>query len=139
MVGTPEYNAWRNLKYRCYKTDHPEYKNYGARGITVCGRWLDAFQNFFEDMGPRPSRSHSIDRIDNAGNYEPSNCRWSTLKEQNRNTRKNIIIVYRGEEMCIAQAAELSGIKSKTLWSRIRLGYCSEDLFKPVQPRSVAS
>ena len=93
MVGTSEYTAWGNMKRRCYNEKGKRYKDYGGRGITICASWLDqeyGFLNFFRDMGKKPSSKHSIDRIDNDGNYEPSNCRWSTMKDQNNNRRKRI-------------------------------------------------
>lgn len=83
----PEFNAWIGIKTRCYNKNRPEYERYGGRGIIVCDRWLDSFDNFFEDMGARPSPKHSIDRIDVNGDYEPSNCRWTTDTIQARNQR----------------------------------------------------
>lgn len=85
--GTPEHNAWKAMKRRCYLETDKAYKNYGGRGIIVCDRWLESFMNFYEDMGDRPSKNHSLDRINNEGNYEASNCKWSTTKEQGRNKR----------------------------------------------------
>lgn len=79
---TPEYTAWLGMKSRCYNSNHNRYIHYGGRGITVCDRWKDSFENFLADMGKRPSENLSIDRIDNDGNYEPSNCRWATGKVQ---------------------------------------------------------
>ena len=82
---SPEYCSWYSMKARCYNPNHKHYKNYGGRGITVCDRWKDSFENFLADMGPRPSSKRSIDRIDVNGNYEPENCRWSTDVDQARN------------------------------------------------------
>lgn len=88
MSGTPEYNSWNSMKDRCRNKDNQDFKNYGGRGITVCDRWLNSFENFFADMGPKPSPNHSIDRKDNDGNYYPGNCKWSTILEQANNTGK---------------------------------------------------
>jgi len=84
---TAEYNSWRGMMDRCTSPSHKAYKYYGGRGITVCGRWADSFEFFFEDMGVRPHK-HSIDRINNDGNYEPGNCRWATYKMQAANKSK---------------------------------------------------
>jgi hypothetical protein len=87
----PEFNSWWAMKWRCLDTKHPSYKEYGGRGIKICDRWLhptDGFRNFVQDMGPRPSKQHTLDRINPDGNYEPNNTRWATWDVQNRNKRK---------------------------------------------------
>ena len=86
---TTEYSTWDGMKQRCTNPNHRGYMSYGGRGITICDRWLNSFQNFLEDMGRKPSRAYSIDRIDVNGNYELSNCRWATSKEQAMNKRNS--------------------------------------------------
>lgn len=88
MWKTPEYKTWVNIKTRCYDKNTPYYKNYGGRGIKVCDRWINSFENFYTDMGKRPSSKHSIERVNNNGNYDPSNCVWGTDTEQQHNIRK---------------------------------------------------
>jgi hypothetical protein len=85
--GTLQHHSWKGMKRRCMNPKNPGYKDYGERGITVCDRWLRSYDNFIADMGLPPSPKHSIDRINNSGNYEPSNCRWATAKQQSNNRR----------------------------------------------------
>lgn len=92
MHRTPEYRAWCGMRTRCASW-YAEWKNYGGRGISICKRW-SSFENFYADMGPRPTPAHSVDRIDNDGNYEPNNCRWATKKEQARNRRTNRLTTF---------------------------------------------
>jgi hypothetical protein len=94
--GTAEYAIWSGMKQRCFNPRSKHFKDWGARGITVCDRWL-SFPNFLSDMGFKPSPHHSIHRIDNDGNYEPSNCKWATAKEQCTNRRPS--------EVCLARAS----------------------------------
>lgn len=84
---SPEYQSWRSMIKRCTQIKNVAYHNYGGRGIKVCDRWIERFENFFEDMGKKPSPNQSLDRIDVNGNYEPGNCKWSTGFEQSRNQR----------------------------------------------------
>lgn len=91
--GTREHATWLDMRNRCRNPDAHNYARYGGRGIEVCERW-DTFENFLADMGPKPGKGYSIERMDNDGNYEPSNCKWATQLEQNRNKRN----VYTAEE-----------------------------------------
>lgn len=126
LSQTPTYSSWVNMMYRCNSDNATGYENYGGRGICVCDRWHD-FSNFLKDMGERPS-GMSIDRIDTNGNYEPSNCKWSTRSEQSKNCRKDKISssIYKG----------VSFHKNTGLWEayiklnegRLRIGYYSSEL-----------
>jgi hypothetical protein len=129
---------WNNLISRCTNENFPSYKWYGARGITVCERWLgpDGYENFKQDMGPRPAGG-TIDRIDSNGNYEPDNCRWATAKEQARNKRNTLMVEYQGRTMPLMEASEISGINYWTLRGRIANGDTGEFLFRPVLNRNL--
>lgn len=87
LSKTPEYACWVQIKTRCFNQNYVEFHLYGGRGITMCDRWRDSFENFLADMGRRPSRKHSIDREDVNGHYEPGNCRWATSSDQAKNRR----------------------------------------------------
>lgn len=129
-----EYAIWSNIRARCRNQNNPNYAKYGARGIRVCARWEADFINFLEDMGRRPSADHSIDRIDNSGDYTPENCRWATRKEQCRNRRSSKFLVFRGEEKTAAEWSEICGVSQGTLYQRLKSGWSVEDaLSKPVR------
>ena len=108
---------------RCTNERCPEWHIYGGRGITVCERWRDNFEAFLADMGHRPTSRHSIDRIDNNGNYEPANCRWATPKEQARNLRKNLVVDLDGRSVTLAEACEVTGINYGAAKYRLKAGY----------------
>ena len=110
--------AWNNMKSRCFKLKDPRYIWYGGRGITVCERWLD-IDNFYADMGDAPTIKHSIDRIDNNGNYEPENCKWSTQKEQCNNQRRVKLYKYEGKEHSIKEWSEIKNVPYGSLQQRI--------------------
>ena len=126
MRDSQEYNSWRALIERCTNSAHPTYRNYGARGITVCSRWRESFSAFYSDMGPRPSPKHSIDRINNALGYEKTNCRWATKLEQCNNMRTNTLITAFGKTQTIRQWATELGMVKDTIRGRLRLGWKTE-------------
>lgn len=120
MSGTVEYQTWQRIIARCHRESHQDYPAYGATGITVCDRWRSGFESFYEDMGPRPSSKHSIDRYPNrSGNYEPGNCRWATATEQARNKDACLIVTFRGESKSVAEWAEALGWNYHTLMGRL--------------------
>ncbi len=106
---------------RCFNEDRPYYKNYGGRGITVCQRWQDSFENFLEDMGKKPFPNYSIERIDTNGNYEPLNCRWANQIEQQRNKRSNVIYVLGARGATLPEWEEILGIPADTMRARIEV------------------
>lgn len=128
--ATPEYCAWTQMRDRCRRQSHPGYELYGGRGITVCARW-SSFQNFLADMGRRPSSSHSIDRIDNDGNYEPGNCRWATPKEQASNRSPNRFVEIEGERVTVQEASRRLGLGKNTVAERLRHGWSVERALTP--------
>lgn len=121
-----EYRTYCSMIKRCYDETLDQYKNYGGRGIIVCDRWLSSFNNFILDMGIRPSKNHSIDRIDVNGIYEPGNCRWATKYVQCRNRRNNNIITHNGVSLCVTDWAFRLNVKRNTLNSFLRRRTISE-------------
>lgn len=132
------FKIWSGMKERCYREKHSHYKNYGGRGIKVCEKWKNDFGEFKEwAINNGYKENLTLDRINVNGNYEPSNCRWATQKEQHNNTRKNHYIQYKGKTYTISQLSELVGIKYTTLKERIKAGWSIEDaVSKPVRQRT---
>lgn len=125
------YDTWSQMKARCENPNHAWYYRYGGRGITVCEEWSKSFVNFYQAMGDKPD-GLSLDRIDNNGNYEPGNCRWSSQKEQIRNREISKYIEFNGVSKPLAQWAEEYGIKRKKLAYRLKQGWDIKDaLTKP--------
>lgn len=124
--GTPEYRAWAMMKSRCYRKKDISYPRYGALGIRVCDRWLSGFENFYADMGDRPSPNHSLDRIDSSGNYEPDNCRWSDIKTQDNNRRSNRRLTLNGKTQTVTQWADELGMNREAIYSRLADGWDDE-------------
>jgi hypothetical protein len=132
---TKEYRTWGHIRNRCNNKNSAAYRLYGARGIKVCERWKK-FENFLADMGPSPSPSHSIDRIDNDGNYEPGNCRWATTQEQAANKRNNVRFTFHGVTRIKEEWAKHFGICAKKVDVRLRLGWEPLEAFStPINAR----
>ena len=124
---TPTYHSWSNMKSRC---TYPYIEKYRRRNIEVCNRWRDSFESFLADMGERPE-GKTLDRIDNNKGYEPGNCRWATLKEQQRNTTRNKYLEYRGETRSLAEWSEVLGFSYSAVKQRInKLGWSVEKSFE---------
>ena len=114
------YNIWCHIKYRCFNPKAKNYHNYGGRGITMCEEWRNDFQAFYDwSMQNGYSDDLSIDRNDNDGNYEPSNCRWATTKEQGNNRRTNRSVTYNGETHTITEWNDMFGFPRGLLYDRI--------------------
>lgn len=114
-----EYNTWCTMKARCHQPNSAGFKKYGAKGIQVCQRWRESFEAFISDMGRKPSPNHSIDRINNDGDYEPGNCRWATKVEQMNNMSTNRLISYDGRVQTLAQWSRESGVDADIISLRI--------------------
>lgn len=114
----PEYWVWVSMRRRCSDVTSRYYDLYGGRGIRVCDRWRLSFVSFLADMGHRPSPLHSIDRIDNDGDYEPGNCRWATRLEQANNTRRSVRLTLNGETRTIAEWAMVTGLPYALIYDR---------------------
>lgn len=121
---TRMYHVWNGMKARCLNPNHEAYENYGGRGIKICDRWL-SFKNFYEDMGD-PGSTYSLERNDTNGDYEPGNVSWATRREQSLNTRRSVILTYRGETMTAQEWAEKLGIAPKTFRKRLYDGWSVE-------------
>ena len=133
MTDTPEYKTWRSMISRCRLSGRKEFHRYGGRGIFVCDRWADSFENFYEDMGPRPAGRFSIDRIDNNGPYSPENCKWSTMTEQARNKRTNRIIEHGGRKQTLSEWAESAGLSIKRVHARLKAGWEFNEALSPLR------
>lgn len=139
---TPLYQTWCGIVARCTNEGHESFQNYGGRGIEMCARWRDGdgamtgFECFRLDMGPRPSPWHTVERDNNNGDYEPSNCRWATRREQSRNTRRNHFVSFEGKAMPLFDALKSIGLDNTTYYRRIARGWSEYDaLHTPVDVR----
>lgn len=126
MSGTTIWQCWCAIKARCYNSSNAGYHNYGGRGIKVCERW-QSFENFYADMGDRPSDEHSIERVDNEGDYEPSNCVWATMLEQSNNTRWNVNLNIDDVTRTAMEWSRISGVSVNTIYGRLYRGVSPEE------------
>lgn len=127
MSDHPLYQVWHGIKQRCTNPNSECFKDYGARGITMCSRWMNSFAAFYADMGDRPTPAHTIERIQNSKGYEPGNCKWATRAEQNENTRQTKLITFNGITLSRGKWARRIGVHGRTLRSRLdRLGWSIE-------------
>jgi hypothetical protein len=132
------WRVWTNIRSRCNHKGRSDYAHYGARGIRVCAEWR-SYARFLADMGPRPSEKHTIDRLDNDRGYEPGNCRWATMLEQENNRRNNIKLTHDGETMNMSQWARRYGMSGAALRQRLVNGWSMEmALTAPVRAKRKA-
>lgn len=132
------YKSWIAAKQRCFNPHNNDYKNYGERGITMCERWKNSFINFINDMGERPAKEYTLDRIDPNGNYEPSNCRWATKEEQSNNRRDNHFICFQDEKLTVSQFSRKYAIGLPYLFYALRQGYYPAEIivrYKKIQEK----
>jgi hypothetical protein len=128
LTGTRLYRIWRNVKTRCENESFKQYKDYGGRGIAICQEWKADFESFHKwAISNGYADNLTLDRIDVNGNYEPSNCRWVSMKEQSRNRTDNYCLTYNGETKILADWAEITGINRETIKSRIEAGKTVEE------------
>lgn len=120
------YKSWQTIKERCYNPNNISYKNYGARGIAMSNEWRHDFGAFFNDMGPKPGPEYTLERRDNNGNYEKSNCYWATRKVQARNRRDNNFLTYDGKTQCMTDWANDLGISVTAIKYRLKKGWSVE-------------
>lgn len=119
---TSEYHSYRSMLGRCLDPSDRAYRNYGGRGISVHPPWVKSFAEFYKCIGPKPTPSHTIDRIDNSLGYFPNNVKWSTRREQNNNMRRTIKVSYQGRTVSLSQACELAGVEHQMMYNRMRDG-----------------
>lgn len=127
---SPEYQSWKAMKARCNNPNNSKYPKYGGRGIKVCKKWQKSFAQFFKDMGKRPE-GHTLHRIKNEGNYEPSNCKWATRKEQNTNTSRNTILTFGDKSMRVGEWEKHLGLSQSVIATRLRRGWTIQQALTP--------
>lgn len=127
LSRTPIYITWGGIVQRCINPTDQHFPDYGGRGISICDRWRNSFENFYSDMGPKPGPEYSIERRNNNGDYEPNNCYWATIDEQANNRRNNTILNYKGKNYTMSQLAREYNINTATFGYRLSAGWSVED------------
>ena len=142
LTGTALWRTWAGIHARCYNVNHRNYSDYGGRGITVYEAWhgsrgFVAFREWMlANVGDHPGKGWTLDRIENEDSYEPENLRWATQRDQNRNTRKNVWITYKGQKMLLCDAIRASGLKQSTVNNRRQRGVPEKNWFDPPAPNN---
>lgn len=132
LSRSPTYKTWSGMLQRCHNKNNSRFKDYGARNITVCERW-EKFENFLQDMGPRPLGRLTIERIDNEQGYYPDNCRWATYLEQGQNTRKTRLLFHDGLTLSMSAWGRKKGILRATISRRLRSNCSTDKALRPVK------
>lgn len=134
LSNTHIYHAWQSMIARCCYESSPSYKDYGARGITICDKWRNSFETFYKDMGPRPTPHHTVERRENDKGYSKENCYWATKAEQANNRRSNILYEYCGEVKTLKQWCDILGLQYSGVYHRIKvLGWSFENAIQPIE------
>lgn len=132
--ATSHYKVWDSMKQRCLNPKHKSYPNYGGRGIVICQRWVDSFELFIRDMGPRPTMLHTLERKDTNGPYSPENCTWATVKEQARNRRSTKVVLVDGKFRKVCELADEMGVRNTFIHKRLAAGHSIE---RSIDPRRI--
>lgn len=128
---SPEYTTWKGMKQRCLNENSPVFRHYGARGISVCAEWRNSFEKFLSDVGKRPTPKHTLERLDNNGNYDPANCKWATRREQSLNRRVTVKLTHNGITKTLREWEAETGVHWHNIYCRMRQGHDSATCIKP--------
>lgn len=136
MSRSNEYHIWATMIQRCYNPAHNSFGRYGGAGVRVCERWSESFENFYADMGPRPSKRHSLDRWpNNNGNYEPGNVRWATRHEQATNKKSTILVNLNGKKTLLADLPSSASYEARR--SRFKRGWNIDEIISGKKPQKM--
>jgi hypothetical protein len=121
--GCKEFRSWASMRGRCCNQQNHKFPIYGGRGIKICDRWMESFQNFYDDMGQAPSKLHSIDRIDVNGDYCPENCRWAVAAQQSDNKTNTVRLTWNGVTRTVTEWSRIVGVQRMTIKARLKYGW----------------